>query len=342
MKKKRTYIILFGLILGVSLVFYQVLFAPLTTKPDVIDPCVYVLKGEKPKSVQQQLNEQLSKVSAFSVRLLFLFFIDESKLKEGKYAVNNRMSSLDFIRNLRNGRQVVVKLVISKSRSYKQFETKMISTLHLDKTVLRAVMDSISVLDTLSTRDRPQSYFAVIIPETHLVFWNVTAKELSSKFKRAYCKFWNQKRLTQAAKLGLSKYEVIVLASIVEEETANNDEKGQIAAVYFNRLKKQMRLQADPTIIYAWQDYSIHRVLNKHLAINSPFNTYRFLGLPPAPICLPSIASVDAVLQMPITSNLYFCANPNFNGSHLFTSNYAEHLKNAHAYQAAYQAKFAK
>jgi UPF0755 protein len=249
---------------------------------------------------------------------------------------------IQLVKNLRNGRQSVVKLVISKSRTYEIFEQKIQMMTHVSSDELRLALDSVSMMDTNSRSAMPQSFFGVIVPETHQIYWNTSSLVLAKKFKSAYRRFWKEERMLKLKQLGINRYQVVILASIVEEETSYDPDKSKIAAVYLNRFRKGMRLQADPTVIFAWQDYTIHRVLNKHLAIDSPYNTYKYGGFPPAPICIPSISSIDAVLNIVPSNDLYFCADPSFNGRHLFTANYAEHLKNAHAYQAAYQLKFGK
>jgi UPF0755 protein len=339
----RRLIILVGfLFLGVFALGYLCFFRTLQLSEDKKQSALFQLKGENYPALNDQFSTTLSGMSYASVKLLSSLLLDESKIKDGKYDIEEGMTAFQLIRNLRNGRQSEVKLVISKSRNFEQFESKLQQLIHINSKDLLQVLDSVATLDSTCRRLAPQSYLGLIIPETHRLYWNSSSNLLVRKFKAAYLKFWNDERLMKAQKLGLSRYQVMVLASIVEEETSYNPDKPKIAAVYYNRFKKGMRLQADPTVIFAWQDYSIRRVMNKHLAIESPYNTYLNLGFPPAPICIPSISSIDAVLSMPSTTDLYFCADPSFNGRHVFSSNYSAHLKNAHAYQAAYNQRFDK
>lgn len=303
---------------------------------------IYILKMDTFPALNNQLEAKLTPISFWAVKVTKYLLLKEDDLHEGKYSISENISALQFVRNIRNGHQSEVKLVISKSRSFLNFATKIKQSIHISSNNLNVVLDSLSLIDSNSRKNIPQSYLALIIPESHRIYWNCSNRDLYRKLKSAYLKFWNQSRIEKAAQIGLSRYQIMVLASIVEEETSVDLDKPRIAAVYYNRLKKGMRLQADPTIIFALQDYSIHRVLNKHLDINSPFNTYRISGLPPAPICIPSLASIESVLNMPHTSDLYFCADPSFNGRHIFTSNYTEHLKNAHAYQDAFGKRFGK
>ena len=330
------------LLLGVFTLGYLCFFRTLQLNENKNQSALFQLKGETYPALDEQFSTVLGGMSYISVKFLSSLLIDESQIKDGKYEIKEGMTAFQLVRNLRNGRQSEVKLVISKSRNYEQFEAKIQQLIHINSKDLLLVLDSVATLDSTCRCLTPQSYLGLIIPETHRLYWNSSSNLLVRKFKAAYLKFWNNERIDRAQKLGLSRYQVMVLASIVEEENSYNPDKPKIAAVYYNRFKKGMRLQADPTVIFAWQDYSIRRVLNKHLAIESPYNTYQILGFPPAPICIPSISSIDAVLSMPSTADLYFCADPSFNGRHIFSSNYIEHLKNAHAYQAAYNQRFDK
>ncbi len=339
---KRLFVVLIPFFLAILLLGNLIFFSFLQLKPKQGDNALYILKADSIPSLNQQLSAKLTFVSNFTVRIAMSLLLDESKLRDGKYAIDAEMTAFQLVKNLRNGHQSEVKLIIAKSRNFENFEAKIKQSIHISSQNLITVLDSVAVLDITTRNSVPQSYLGLIIPETHRLYWNCSNRILSRKLKDAYLKFWNAARKEKAAKLGLSRYEVMILASIVEEETSLESDKPRIASVYYNRLRKGMRLQADPTIIFAWQDYSIHRVLNKHLEIDSPYNTYRKAGLPPAPICIPSISSIDAVLTMPLSIDFYFCADPSFNGSHIFTSNYTDHLKNAHAYQAAYRQRFDK
>jgi UPF0755 protein len=176
----------------------------------------------------------------------------------------------------------------------------------------------------------------MFIPNTYELYWNTSADNLMKRMKKEYEKFWTPARDARREKLKLSRAQVSTLASIVEaEQQQHADERPRIAGVYLNRLKRGMKLQADPTVVYANRDFTIKRVLNVHLAKDSPYNTYKYAGLPPGPINLPSIASIDAVLNPEQHSYLYFCAKEDFSGYHAFATNEAGHLQNARRYQAA-------
>ena len=175
----------------------------------------------------------------------------------------------------------------------------------------------------------------MFIPNTYEFFWNTSAEKFIVRMHKEYERFWNDARKAKAGKLNLSPAEVVTLASIVEEETVKSSEKSRIAGVYLNRLRKGIMLQADPTVKFAVGDFSIRRILNKHLLVNSPYNTYRFVGLPPGPINYPSSSTVDAVLNAEKHSYLYFCAREDFSGYHNFSSTLKQHNKNATAYRQA-------
>jgi len=180
--------------------------------------------------------------------------------------------------------------------------------------------------------------FILFIPNTYELFWNTSGDQLFKRMKSEYRRFWTPGRCHQADSLRMTIPEIVTLASIVEKESNKNDEKPVIAGVYINRLKRGIPLQADPTVIYAWNDYSIRRVLKIHTQLQSPYNTYIHTGLPPGPICLPSIASVDAVLHSINHPYLYFCAKEDFSGYHNFAVTLAEHNGNARRYQQALDA----
>ncbi len=194
-------------------------------------------------------------------------------------------------------------------------------------------MTNITVLATIKLS--PESASSIYIPNTYEFYWNTLAEGFVKRMHEEYLRFWNADRKSKAVELDMTVPEVITLASIVEKESNKNDEKPIIAGVYINRLEKGWRLQADPTLIYALNDYSIKRVLNVHLDYDSPYNTYKYGGLPPGPICIPSISSVDAVLNNKNEGYLYFCAKDDLSGYHAFAKTNRQHNRNAKKYQAA-------
>jgi UPF0755 protein len=234
---------------------------------------------------------------------------------------------------LKAGKQSPVRLVINKIRTKEDLAGKIGQQFEIDSTeVIRFITsnDSLSKfqLDT-------NTVLTAIIPNTYLYWWNVSFKNMFTRFADQKEKFWNAKRTQKAAALSLTPVQVYIMASIVEEETLKKEDKGLIASVYINRIKKGMKLEADPTVKYAMRNFGIKRVLHGHLLYPSLYNTYRHTGLPPGPICTPSINTIDAVLDAPKTNYIFFVAKPDFNGYSNFAETYQEHLLFAKAYQRA-------
>jgi UPF0755 protein len=274
--------------------------------------------------------------------LLFaqVFKVDD-RIKPGKFLIKRKTNLIDLIRMFRNNRQATVKLVLNKVRTKGEF-AKLIATA-FEK-------DSAAVMTYLSSNDSLQSFntdttqlFTLLIPNTYEFYWSSSMAQIISKLKKEQSLFWSQNNRIQKAELkGMSQDQIYTLASIVEEETNYDSDKSLIASVYQNRLKKQMPLQACPTIKYAMQDFTITRIYEKYLSNTSPYNTYRVKGLPPGPICTPAAKTIDLVLDAPKTDYIYFVAKADFSGYHHFSNNYAEHDRYAKEYQRKldeYQAK---
>lgn len=241
----------------------------------------------------------------------------DKRVRPGSYLVESRMKALTLVRKLRNGQQDPIRLTIGKFRTPQQLNEYLNTKLmHNDFNV---------TLDN----------FHLILPDTYEFYWTVTPEQFMQRMEKEYNAFWDLKDLKDHNK----PKDVIILASIVEEESNNNAEKPLIASVYINRLKKGIPLQADPTVKYAVGDFTLRRILNKHLAVESPFNTYLHTGLPPAPICLPSKTTIKAVLKAPQTNYLYFCASEQMDGTHRFAATLAEHNRNAAAFHHALNAR---
>ena len=253
--------------------------------------------------------------------------------RPGHYVVSTSHSSAYVARMLAFGWQTPVKLVLSGSiRSRDVLVSKIAAQMMADSSEVASALDDGMLLDSLGMRRN--CLLAYFIPDTYELYWTDSAASVISRMKREYDSFWNGDRLSKAAALGLEPMEVSVVASIVTGETNHVPEMPAIAAVYLNRLRLGMKLQADPTVAYCF-DYKPGRILNEHLKVDSPYNTYLYPGLPPGPICAPSKAALEAVLSPDSHSYLYFCASPDFDGTHRFASTYAEHLRNAREFHAA-------
>jgi UPF0755 protein len=251
-------------------------------------------------------------------------------IRPGKYEIKKGTSVLSLIRMLRNGRQTPVNLVITKLRTKEDLARL---------TGNKFECDSLQMIRFLSNNDSVSKFDAdtntvmsMVLPDTYTYFWNSTAETILKKIAEASKNYWSEERKKKAEAHGLTPTQAYILASIVEEETTNNAEKGNIASVYLNRLNKGMPLGADPTIKFALKDFGLKRIYEKYLTVASPYNTYRNKGLPPGPICTPSKKTIEAILDAPRTDYLYFVASPGVRETHDFSSTYQEHLQKARAY----------
>lgn len=252
-------------------------------------------------------------------------------VKPGRYMIDRKMSYSGLINLLRSGKQTPVNVTFSNIRTLYDLAGK------IGKQI---VADSVQIISFLSDQDNYSSdnftrenIISVFIPNTYQFFWNTSARDLYSRMLKEYNKFWNAERKAKAESLKLSQIEVAILASIIDDEVSKPDEKPRIAGVYLNRLKRGIPLQACPTIKFALNDFTITRVLTKHLSIDSPYNTYKYRGFPPGPIGCPTIEGIDAVLNTEKHDYLYFAAKADFSGYHNFSRTLIEHNRYAAEYQ---------
>ena len=288
-------------------------------------------------SSYQQVKDSLQKndlVNGFFWFNKIAEYVDyPENIKPGKYKINNGTSIYKLMKMLRSGNQVPVNLLITKLRT-KEDLAKRISRYF--------ETDSVTVINFLNNKDAMQAFgvdtnnvLTIVIPNTYTYTWTTPVNGIIKKLYQEEQKFWTGERLEKAKRLQLTPKEVYTLASIVEEETNMQDDKGKVASVYINRMRKGMKLAADPTVKFAMQDFGLKRIYHKHLEYDSPFNTYKYSGLPPGPICTPSIKTLDAVLDAPETDYLFFVARADFSGYSDFASTYTQHLIYAKAYQQA-------
>lgn len=257
----------------------------------------------------------------------------KAHIKPGKYLINARMNNNDIINMLRSGRQETVKLVFNNVRT--KFQLAGIIAKQIEA-------DSLSIINALNDEEwlgklgfTPENAIVVFIPNTYEMYWNTSATQLFEKMNEEYKKFWTTERKQKAKKTGLSTIEVEILASIVQEETRKYDEMPRVAGLYINRINKGMKLEADPTVKFAVGDFTLKRVLNRHLEKASPYNTYKVKGLPPGPICLPDPRVIDKTLDFEDHDYIYMCAKEDFSGRHNFAKTGAQHTANARRYQNA-------
>lgn len=258
-------------------------------------------------------------------------------VRPGRYRIHKGMSNWSIVRMLRSGRQTPVKLVITKLRTKDDFIRLLGSRLEADSQVLRRMFSDPVYLAQFGLDTN--TALCGVLPDTYEFYWNTNADKAFRKIEKNYAEFWTEARIQAAKQRSLTPQTAIILASIVEEESNMRAEQPNIASVYLNRIKKGMKLQADPTARFAAGDFTIKRITSAQTGIASPYNTYFAYGLPPGPICTPSSKTIQAVLQAPQTDYLYFCAKEDFSGYHRFADSYAEHMKNAARYQAALNAR---
>ncbi|MBN2668709.1 MAG: endolytic transglycosylase MltG [Bacteroidales bacterium] len=254
-------------------------------------------------------------------------------VKAGRYKILNHMSNNALIGMLRIGDQAPVNITFNHVRTLNELAGKMTRNLEIDSLEFSNYIKSSELQKKYGFSSA--TFISMFLANTYQVFWNISKEELLQRMADEYKAFWNKNRKKKARQLGLSQSEVSTLASIVQLESLKSDEQPIIAGVYLNRLKKKMPLQADPTVIFALGDFSVQRVLKAHLGIDSPYNTYKYAGLPPGPIYLCSPRAIDAVLNHQSHNYIYFCAKEDFSGYHNFSTTYNGHLQNAKKYQQA-------
>jgi UPF0755 protein len=271
-----------------------------------------------------------------SLRRVFAGLRD-NEIRPGHYVIEKGKPSVYVPRMLRAGWQTPVKLVLSGTMRLKGGIARKISNqMMMDSSEVAAALDDRDLLATYGFN--PTDVFSLIMPDTYEVYWTDPMKVVLDKQKAAYDAFWTEDNLKKAAAQGLTQKEVSVVASIVKAESNHEPEYPSIAGVYLNRLHQGMKLQADPTVAYCF-DYSLNRVLYKHLEVDSPYNTYRYEGLPPGPICVPDKPSLEAVLNPDKHGYIFFCASPALDGTHRFAVTAAEHGRNAREFQRALDAR---
>jgi UPF0755 protein len=294
---------------------------------------VYIDADDTVDSVYAKVGDVANSHGNCCFRTLIRHSSYADNIRTGRYAIAPGEGAFVVFRHLKNGMQTPLNLTIPCVRTIDRLAGYLGEKL---------MMDSLDVLDALTDSNTCQQYgydtatvICMFIPNTYSVYWNIATDKLLEKMKTECERFWNNERTQKAASMNLKPTEVMTLASIVDEETANDREKPMIAGMYFNRLKTGMPLQADPTVKFALKQFELKRIWNNLLQVNSPYNTYRNIGLPPGPIRIPTVAGIDAVLNHVDHDYLYMCAKEDFSGTHNFARTYAEHLQNAAKYSKA-------
>jgi UPF0755 protein len=334
MNLKKLFLLIFGLLIIIGVVlgynFYNKIYKPNTIKEGFL----YIPTNSDYATVENLVRPYLKRVNTFS----FIANLKDypKSIKPGKYKITEGMSNNKLINLLRNGKQTPVKLSFNNQDNFEKLAGRIAQQIEADSvTLLQAFQDTIFLKENGFNK---KTALAMYIPNTYEFYWNSSANFFRSKMKDEYHRFWNKERLDKAKKLNLSPIEVITLASIVQKETSTVSERPMVAKLYLNRLHEQWPLQADPTIIFAVKqklgnDVIIKRVLTKDLVIDSPYNTYKNLGLPPGPIAMPDISSIDAVLSPASHDYFFMCASTTKIGTHEFAKTLAQHNQYAAKYQ---------
>ncbi len=294
---------------------------------------VYVDDDDTVDSVLTKLRPVASEhgLTGFSTLIRHTDYAQEPRT--GRYAVKPDESVLTVIRKMKNGQQEALKLTIPESRTMRKLAGVLSQKLMLDSTQIAAALIDNPYCQRWGYDTA--TIAALFVPNTYEVYWNTTLDHLMERMVKEHDAFWNEERRQKAEAAGLTPNEVATLASIIDEETANNAEKPMIAGMYLNRLHQNMPLQADPTVKFALQKFELRRIYHDMLFIDSPYNTYRNIGLPPGPIKVASIKGMEAVLNYVKHDFLYMCAKEDFSGTHNFAVTYSEHLRNAARYAKA-------
>lgn len=340
-RRRRIFLIIITLLIVIGTITgylgYRMIYKPNVWLNGQPSASFNIKSGSTWDDVKQMLYKNGTIIHRESFEQLAVIMKYPGHIKSGHYILKEGMSNKRIITKLRSKQQDPVKLVFNNIRIKEELAGHIAEQIETDSvTLLKLLMDADYLKKFGFTSDNIISMF---IPNTYEVYWDITPEKFLEKMHKEYIAFWTDKRKARLKEIRLTELEAITMASIVEKETNRNDEKPDVAGVYMNRLRDGWLLQADPTLVYALGDFSIKRVLNVYKTIDSPYNTYMYIGLPPGPICLPSISSIDAVLNYRQHQYMYFCAREDFSGYHNFAVTMNEHLLNAAKYQQALNQK---
>jgi UPF0755 protein len=336
MKKIFLSIIALGLVCGlvIAAISYSVIFLDNVKDNSKGFHEVFIPSDADYKKVQDILLEQkiLKRTNTFDWVAQKMNY--PNTIEAGKYEIPNHFSNRQLIQMLRYGiGEKEVEITINSVNSPEELFEKIGQSLEVSKEELQQYFSNETVLQ--SNQLTKETGWAIILADTYKFHWDTDAKSFFDKMLSEYNSFWTDERISKAMAKGLTPMDCIVIASIVEKESSKRDEYQEIAGVYVNRVNIGMPLQADPTVKFALKEPGLKRILHKHLEIDSPYNTYKYPGIPPGPICLPEKTAIDGVINASKHDYLYFCARADFSGYHDFTVTYTEHLQNARLYQKA-------
>lgn len=335
---KKLFVITTLLLISIFIItVFKPYFCPNISIKNGEEISLYIYDGDNFENVLAELTEMDVLLDIKSFKRLAKFDKYTENVKSGRYLLKNGMSNRKLLRMLGTGRQTPVKITFNNIRTKEQLAQRLSNQLMIDSAELIYLLNDPSVSETYGLN--PETITCMFIPNTYEVYWNIKGKDLIEKMWTEYNKYWNKERKKKALKAGFTPIEISILASIVEEETNRKSEKPSVAGLYINRLRMGIPLQADPTVKFAIGDFSLKRILREQLRINSPYNTYLYMGLPPGPIRIPSIESLESVLNYKEHDYIYMCAKDDLSGSHNFAKTYAEHQENAVKYRRALNKK---
>lgn len=331
-KHKKLY--LASTILLIVLLFLPVWYlflAPISSVND--DVLLYVDEDDNLDSVRAKIVETAMPRQMYGFDMLAKVYRYAGNVKSGRYMIGSSRSTFTLVRALKNGEQSPVKVKIPTTWTVDMLAAKVAENLEIDSASISSLLNDSSFCAKYDLT--PNTIPSIFIPDTYELYWNVTADKFIQKMYEASQRFWNDKRRAKAEELGMTPLEVTILASIVDAETGVDDEKPMIAGLYLNRLRQDMMLQADPTAKFASRKFGATRIKNDILSVDDPYNTYKHTGLPPGPIRIPTISSIDAVLNPAKHNYLFMCAKGDGSHTHNFAVTYAEHQANAKKYYKA-------
>ncbi len=314
-------------IVGIGVGYYFVLYPNTTVKDDGI---IFIRPNDSFETVCLILQDKGYIKNEYTFCKVAEVKKYPSLVKAGRFRIKDGINNNDLINMLRSGKQTAVKFTFNNIRTLEQFSGIISEQLSIDSSAFLNKARDTEFLEEIGFI--PASFIGMFIPNTYQIYWDISVDRFILKMADEYKKFWNDERLEKAERAGLSSMDVMILASIIEEETIKPEEYPIIAGVYINRLNKGMLLNACPTLKFAWGDFTLKRILDKHTGIESPYNTYKYKGLPPGPVRMASIPVIDAVLNYQHHDYLYFCAKNDFSGSHFFSKTLREHNQHANEY----------
>lgn len=336
-KTRNIILLVFGILIIFALAFgywlYRTILSSNVNTGEEKEAVIYIPTGSDFDAVMDTLNSQGLLIRENSFRWVADLKKYPENIKPGRYIVRGGMSNNSLTNMLRGGWQSPVNVTFNYMRDVDMLAGKVGRQIEADSVSISKLLHDKEYVKQLGFNE--YTLPALFLPDTYEFYWNTDAESFISRMLQEHNKFWNDERKKAAKDKGLSPVEVSILASIVDKETNKTDEMPRIAGVYLNRLHNNWLLQADPTLIFAIGDFSIRRVLNFHKETESPYNTYKYIGLPPGPICIPSVAAVKAVLNAEKHNYFYFCAKEDFSGYHNFAKTLSEHNRNAAKYQNA-------